>query len=247
MKRIYFADRNREIVISDEAYENIKRIIQIGRVCGTCAGFYSSVNPCIFLNTCLNCFFKREEYAWLKYVRELPNSGSDAHVFALIDPQGYIHTTQDNRDHVERSTYHTLTHWGFPVPETISRNGKDITLYPHNWTIYGRFTLDPVVVIQYADTYGNFHFVFAVYHDGTITELNKRKSDTQRLFRQAWGKIEATRDSSGEFHLGEFYSGKEEMSVRQIYDSHVYQVIAHILSASYEPGSTLWSERRNNG
>lgn len=218
------------ITISPQAFTRIEELVKANRVCRICARPYAQDRPMVSRNTCLSCFLRSEmaqREKQLAFAGEFGKDHSGDTLYKFIDADGYIYLTDSGSEttQLDRSPYHTLLHWGFSVPETITRNGKEKQLTGSSWLIYGDFRHNPVIVCKYHEYYGDhLEVVFLVYKDKLAVEVNKRLKVVQLLFQQARAQVEATRDQQGLYHYGDGYS------TYHIEESHLYPIISDLLS-----------------
>jgi len=229
MKQIRL-DNYHEYVVSDVAYEQIVAIVEASEVCKGCSKPFTKENPKVAEHTCLSCLLKREANKHLHFVG-LVSATQYGDTYSFVDPKGYIYLSYSTSDKVELSHCQTIKHWGFPVPAILQHGEKEHQLDPYYWYIYGDFTKNAVIVIDYHESYGeHLHVAFIVGKHGSIVEINRRKGDIQKLFKRAREKAEATKDASGAYHLA------DGITTYQLYDSNLYSIISDLLSAEREPG-----------
>lgn len=218
------------IAISEEALEQIKAIIEAGKVCIRCNGHYSQDNPETAKNVCLKCFLGDESRSSLSYVgpytHQSAGSSYTYHYELLIDPKGYIYTISPDLSHERESRDEALTmkHWSFQVPEQVLFNGEITVLHDSEWSIFGDIH-DPVIVGRnhHSRLHDSKTFVFLLYKDREAKELNKRKSDIKDLFREARRRVEATKDETGWYHPLDGYEFRHDIE-----DYNLYPTIAQI-------------------
>jgi len=171
----------------------------------------------------------------LAFAGEFGQDHSRDTLYKFIDADGYIYLTDSGSEttKLDRSPYSTLLHWGFSVPEKITRNEKEKQLTSSSWYIYGDFRNNPVIVCKYHEYYGDhLEVVFLVYKDKLAVEVNKRLKAIQQLFQQARARIEATRDGQGLYHYGDGYT------TYHLEESHLYPLISDVLSSELPGGNT---------
>jgi hypothetical protein len=219
------------LAISLNAFEQINAIAAANRVCQVCASPCTKENPMVVRNTCLACFMQSELVRRENHLAFVGESGKDSAgdtQYAFIDGGGYVYLTDSGSEttRLERDIYQTLLHWGFRLPETVSRNGKDYELSDHTWySIYGDFRTKPVIVVKYKEYYGEHtEAVFFVYKDKLAVEVNKRLKAVQQVFQQARARLEATRDGQGGYHYGDGYI------TYHLEESHLYPTVSELLS-----------------
>lgn len=219
------------LAISLSAYQQIKALAAEHQVCQRCAASYTKQNPMVVRNACLRCFMQSDAVRQVKQLGFIGESGKDSSgdtLYTFIDPDGYIYLTDSGSEYrnLDRSIYDTLLHWGFMLPETITRNDKEKKLDNSSWYIYGDFRNNPVIVCTYHEYYGDhLEAVFLIYKDTLAVEVNKRLKAIQQLFKKARAHIEATRDEQGRYHYGDDYT------TYHIEDSHLYPIISELLSS----------------
>src|SRR5207302_10476880 len=146
----------------------------------------------------------------------------------FLDQQGYAwvsHCNSNNR--VERNNSITIRHYGFPVPDTYTKDGQEYQLHPSNWKLHGKFTQNPVIVIEYVQSYGeHLKVVFLSSKDGSLTEINRRKGATRKVFQRARQWAESTKDTNDDYHI----NGRR---VSELYDSILYEIISDLASQDY--------------
>lgn len=220
------------IAVSDEAYEQIKALIETGKICKECSSHYSESNPETARNVCLNCFLGDENRKPLKYIgpyaydTEYAGITSHYRYEMLMDTRGHIYTISPEMSQTEAREDEALTmkHWGFQVPEQVVRDGEVIVLHRSEWSIRGDVHNPVIVGINNQSHYhGNKTFAFLLYKDKEALELNKRKSDIRDLFREAKRRIEATKDENGYYHTWEDYTFSYDIE-----DHNCYAWIAQI-------------------
>lgn len=230
--KIVYVDEyhSRPLAISLSAYEQIAEIATANRVCQKCASPYTAVNPMVVQNTCLRCFMQSELVRRENHLAFVGESGKDSTgdtQYTFIDGDGYVYLTDSGSEttRLERDTYQTLLHWGFRLPETVSRNEIERRLNDRAWSIYGDFRHLPVIVVKYKEYYGDHtEAVFFVYKDKLAVEVNKRLKAVQEVFKQARAQLEATRDGQGGYHYGDGYT------TYHLEESHLYWIVSELLS-----------------
>jgi len=225
------------ITISPQAFTQIEELVKANRVCRICAKPYAKDRPMVTRNTCLTCFLHSEmvrREKQLTFAGEYGQDQSGDTQYKFIDADGYVFLTDSGSEttKLDRSPYYTLLHWGFIVPETITRNDKEKQLTGSSWYIYGDFRHNPVIVCKYHEYYGDhLEVVFLVYKDKLAVEVNKRLKAIQQLFQKARSQIEATRDKQGRYHYGDGYT------TYHLEESHLYPIISDILSSEIRPNT----------
>ncbi len=232
VKTVYLDEyHSHPLTISSSAYEQIIALAAANRVCLVCASPYTAKNPMVVRNTCLSCFtqsgvVRREKP--LTFTGEAGRDSAGDMQYQFIDADGYVYQVDSGSEctQLKRDIYQTLLHWGFRLPETVSRNGKDYELSDHTWfSIYGDFRTKPVIVVKYKEYYGDhLEAVFFVYKDKLAVEVNKRLRAVQQLFKQAREQLEATRDGQGSYHYG------DGLTTYHLEESHLYPTVSELLS-----------------
>lgn len=218
------------IAVSDEAYEQIKAIIEAGKVCTRCQGHYSQENPETARNICLKCFLGDEARSSLSYVGPYMHQSAGTsytyHYELLIDTKGYIYTISPDlsQERESRDEFLTMRHWGFHVPEQVIYNGETVKLHASEWGIFGDIH-DPVIVGRnhHSRLHDSKTFAFLLYKDQEAKELNKRKGDIKDLFREARRRVEATKDEKGWYHTIDEYEFSHEIEDYNLY-AHVAKI-----------------------
>src|SRR5437762_8265473 len=133
MKYIYLDDRNRATTVTDEAYEQIVKLVQDHQICSRCEKGYTCENPCVAENTCLQCFLhwqqsKNTGLVTFLGVHAVSDYGT---YYAFLGPKGYVYLSDTHHpiDHLEQDNSATLTHWGFTVPTSISLRAGERPLH----------------------------------------------------------------------------------------------------------------------
>lgn len=225
------------LAISRNAFEQISAIAAANRVCQVCASPYTKENPMVVRNTCLACFMRSEVVRREKPLTFTGEAGKDSAgdmQYQFIDADGYLYQVDSGSEctQLQRDIYQTLLHWGFRLPETVSRNGHERSLNDHSWSIYGDFRTNPVIVCKYHEYYGDhLEAVFLVYKDTLAVEVNKRLKAIQQLFQKARAHIEATRDEQGYYHYGDEYTTSHPE------ESHLYPIISDLVSSELTGGN----------
>jgi hypothetical protein len=131
---------------------------------------------------------------------------------------------------VVKDNYTTLRHYGFPVPETYAKEGKERVLQHIYWKMHGNFTENTVIVIEFSEY---LQLAFLSHKDGSLVEINRRKTVFKKLFQRAKERAESTKDADGEYHIGNNTS-------RRLDDTDLYILISDILTeehnASHQDG-----------
>src|SRR5437868_1440639 len=102
MKTVYLDTTSHPITISNEAYEMVKEVVAMHRVCATCGLHYVDRSPCVALNLCLDCFQKKYVSKKLTYVGILiyPSAIPSEYVtHQFVDPQGTIYLSGTSSAH----------------------------------------------------------------------------------------------------------------------------------------------------
>ncbi len=165
-------------------------------------------------NCCLDCFLKQQSFSTLTFLGELEVTKRYT-LYRSIDPQGFIWVSSSKgaTNDVRQSEYHTVVHWGFPVPETYSFKGVEKQLDHVSWHIYGKFQEEKVIVMEYRETYGAYlGLAFLSYKGWGTVMLDKHRKAIQELFRKARVQANAT---------------------HQLYDSDLYPTIAALANEEY--------------
>ncbi len=201
MKHIYFEYRNNSpIIVSDKLYEAILALVELERLCSKCGCRFTAENPMVLLNLCLTCFLKQDDHKHFTFVGETREAAGERY-YAFMDTDGMVHSTSTKSEQVTRDIYATLKFWNFPVPETHQKKGKEYTLYPFHWKMYGDVRA-PAVVIENSSQYGDDPTVaYLVDKLGNILELNKRKKHIRQMFIEAHYQLEKCKRPDGLYVL----------------------------------------------
>jgi hypothetical protein len=223
MPEIYLSYHGPAVHISEEAFQRILDIINECKVCSTCHRSYDPENPCIALNTCLQCFLQQPSHRGFRFLG-IGGQNCKQESYHLLDPHSYIIATGPSQEEPRVSITATLRHWQFPVPnECQNDDGASFVLqdYADYWRIYGELSGNALVV-RYKDGLGR-KVTLLLYKDGVIKPLNRRKKEIRHLFTLAYQKAEASRDAAGYYHL---------FGVRtvQLTDPQLYRLIAEVAS-----------------
>jgi len=225
MKKIRL-DSYRDVTISDEGYELLLAIVHAHKVCDTCREPYSTDFPQVHGNLCLACFQKKYASKELTYIGELSRDqeGDTTHMF--IDKNGYIHTTATGSEQDPyKSTFQTLMYWCFPVPKFVEIDGRQVELSTWQWSIYGDVKKNSVLYIEYDTRSSDTKpIAFLTTKNGDTELFNRRRGRHRKLYLEAKAKLEATKDSHGEYHVNGH-------TVYGLYPAYIYEGIAELASA----------------
>jgi len=227
-----------DLTITDAAYEQIVALVEAHQICSRCEKLFTPENPCVAINTCLGCYLRFHHTNTLTFLG-MHETGKYGTAYAYIGPRGYVYLsdTHNSIDRLEQNNAATLKQRGFHVPASITLREGERQLHSSYWYIYGEFTTDAVVFLNYHESYGDrFEAVFLATRHGDTVLFNKRKGDHRRLWLEAKTALEATKDASGMYHIG------EDRTTYQIEDYHLYRVASRIASAAHEQqkASTLF-------
>lgn len=202
MKRVKL-EYDREVTISDSAFEQIQAIVMANKVCERCHQPYSNDNPNVELNRCLKCFLRYHEnrFTFIK-LYEVGVSG-DA-IYWFLDRLNTIYYTKSTSKEPLQDHYYTLLHFGFPVPQTYEEGGEIKEISRFHWSIYGNQKTDQVLLIHSTIDYGSTKSVdFLTWRSTDKTlQIDRRRGEGRRLFMAAKKRIEATYDGHN-YHVGE--------------------------------------------
>jgi hypothetical protein len=229
MKRIRLNEVH-TLTVDDKGYEQIEQLVYQHLVCGRCGRGYSAANPRVAANTCLQCFLSWHRYQNLTYLGvEQVNQSSTTYKF--LGHGGFLHLSTDTRpiETLERSATATLRHWGFSVPEAVWVGGNERRLDPSYWHIYGNVQSNSVLVLKYEESYGErFTCLFLATSGQETVMVSKRSGPFRHMFLKARRVLQMTRDTRGAYHP------KDGCVVYQLFDSHVYETVADLLSAEHD-------------
>ncbi len=213
------------ISIRTETYYQIKALIEQNRACNTCDALFTEENPRVALNKCLKCVL--EKHHSFTYIG-LAASGSSGNYYSFIDSDGYVHTTYQGKDDSDppKSDYETMNYYGFPTLASYTYKEKERPLDRSYWNIYGNFRENEVIVATWYSSYVGLSLAFLSCKDGTITEINRRMKEYRDLFKAAKAVAEATKDTKGFYHVGEYSTG-------ELRESQLYAIISDIATQEY--------------
>jgi len=157
-----------------------------------------------------------------------PDGREGEPTYWFVDENGYVFLAVAGLStEAERSIYHTLQHWDFPVPTDYVGPKGETKLWQSYWNIYGQVNQASVVVIEYSQNYGDrLRVAFLSHKNSVCKELTKKDPEGKRLLKQAREMVEATKDAEGYYHV----NGSE---VSQLLDTHTYGIISALESAVY--------------
>src|SRR5258708_29567751 len=228
VKHVFLDHKGNEFTVTDEAYTKIEAIVRAHRLCRFCQKPFTADRPMVARNKCLPCYLRSHSHEGLHYTGQHHSGAPDSETYLFLDPQGYVYLSEasaEDSNSAYKSVCDTLLYWGFMVPETVTRNGTERRLDRSSWSIYGDFQHHPVIVVKYHEYYGDhLETAFFVYKDKLAVEVNKRQKAVQQLFRQARQQLEATRDGSGAYHIG------NDWTTYHIEEGHLYPIISELLS-----------------
>ena len=224
------------LAIGVDTFSQVEALVQANIVCQVCGLRYSEDRPKVVKNTCLPCFMQSDVVKRENKLEFIGPGGAEyptdkGTMYHFVDAHGKVYQVNSEQEYntLEVYYYATLRFWGFIPPDRYKDTTQEHTLSRWNWRIYGDFMRDSVVVAQYKEDYTPYvHVHFLLYRNGQIVEVNKRKRYFQQLFKQARTQLEATKDASGMYHLP---NGDR---ANQLFDTHLYYVIATIVSKEYE-------------
>ncbi len=228
MKFISLDRRASELAISDDGYEQVLALIQASLVCGKCQLPYTEDNPCVGSNLCLSCLLVKQSQLTFMGRGMAPDGREGEPTYWFVDENGYVFLAVAGLStEAERSIYHTLQHWDFPVPTDYVGPKGETKLWQSYWNIYGQVNQASVVVIEYSQNYGDrLRVAFLSHKNSVCKELTKKDPEGKRLLKQAREMVEATKDAEGYYHV----NGSE---VSQLLDTHTYGIISALESAVY--------------
>lgn len=243
-KEIYLEYRSRPYIVTPQAYEQVKAIIQASLICKFCLRAYSEANPQVAENVCLGCFLLHRDVPPrdLTFVGEATSEyaiRSGYKTYKFLDSQGYvylIHSTNPITDPLNRDIAATLRHYGYTPPEKYTlKGGTEVDLETGSWrTMYGDFKTIPVLLVTYKEYYGNhLEAEFMLYRDGTSVEFTKRKNPMRQWYNEAKAEIEATYKPNQGYIVSTGLDGEDRTSYR-LYDSHMYPGIVARACLAYE-------------
>ena len=216
MKRVKL-EYDREVTISDVAFEQITAIVLANKVCEGCHQAYSDDNPNVELNRCLKCFLRYYEHKGFTFIKLYEVGKSGDAIYWFLDPFNTVYYSNSTSREPQQSNHYTLLYWDFPVPQTWQDGDVTKEVIHWHWSIYGNPKTDAVLVIHNTIDYGSersFDFLTWRGTDKTL-QIDRRKGEGRRLFLLAKKRIEAT------------------------YDGHTYHVGGH----SFYPLDTYWLRR----
>lgn len=229
-KSVYLEYSSYEITISEDAFQEIVKLVQANAVCRRCNELYSAENPNVAGNLCLSCFLQTDRHG-LAFVKKAPPELAPVYhssyapyigeTYLFLDPRGYVHLTRSGPGEKEEASEHpesTLSYWGFPIPREASKNGQTIALKGY-WMIYGDVRTDEVIMLRSQD------ILFLAKRKGQAIQFNKRKALHRQMLAEAQAELEATRTSDGIYLI----DGEEHYS---IHESDLYRVIARRVNAA---------------
>ncbi len=213
------------ISIRTETYEQIKALIEANRACFNCGAKFTEENPRVAFNKCLKCVL--EKHQSFTYIG-LAESGSSGNYYSFIDAGGYVHTTYQGKDDSDppKSDYETMKYCGFPTLASYTYKEKERPLDRSYWSIYGNFRENDVIVATWYSSYAGLSLAFLSCKDGTIIEINRRMKEYRELFKAAKAVAEATKDTKGFYHVGDY-------ATSELRESQLYAIISDIATQEY--------------
>lgn len=221
------------VTITDEAFEQIRTIVQNNLLCETCQRPYTDERPQVARNRCVSCFLQYHHSSYLRYVGILKTESATP-VYGFLDAVGYIHpsTQHDDVHSLKQSNRHTLNYYGYPVPLKILLDGEQeerrLDSSSFCWQMYGEFKQgQSVLVIEYTQPWGDhLKILFLSYRNGEAILLDKKRGQGRKWFIEAKKQIEATK-VDGVYH----YKGRNSY---QFFHSDMYELVAQFASAEYD-------------
>ena len=198
MKRVKL-EYDREVTISDEAFEQITAIVLANKVCEECRKPYTPDNPNVELNRCLQCFLRYYENKGFTFLKLYEVGKSGDAIYWFLDPFNLIYYTNSTSREPQKSDHYTLLYWNFPVPQTWQDGEATKEIIHWHWSIYGNPKTDAVLLITNSLEYGSTRSVDFLTWRGTdkTLQIDRRKGEGRRLFLLAKKRIEATNDGHG--------------------------------------------------
>ncbi len=198
MKRVKL-EYDREVTISDEAFEQITAIAGANMVCEGCGKPYIGDNPNVELNRCLRCFLRYYENKRLTFLKLYETRQAGDAIYWFLDPENIVSYTNSTSREPQQSNHYTLLYWNFPVPQTWQDDGATKEIVHWHWKICGNPKTDAVLLITNSLEYGSTRSVDFLTWKGTdkTVQIDKRRGEGRRLFLAAKKRIEATHDGHG--------------------------------------------------
>lgn len=196
----------RDYNITDEVYEQVKALIESGKVCQECGKTYTHDNPEVARNLCMETVLKNnEDFKYLDSMTITDGVSKSSIVYRFIsitdnphsrNKKGYIaKSSKECADgKLEVSNEETLKYYGFTFP--LEHEGKSLH---RDWFIYGDVVNSKVVALKtnYYDWKVSTNELTVIYvsvKGQGYKELNKRKGSWQKAYKEA--KAEVLKDEN---------------------------------------------------
>ncbi len=194
--------QSRQVRLDDEGFTALIALVKAHQVCSGCYCHFSEEHPNVSGNRCLRCFLadigKRYGLTYQgmlppelrTYEPALDPDPIDAlrQHYWYLDRDGFVYISDGGPGYSDRDTGRdiaaTLRYWKFPLPATAEKNGETIPLHPSRCIgFFGDFRSDPVLVLHYSSTPGEFYFLSQ--RGGTTIQINRRKPLHRQLLAEA--------------------------------------------------------------
>ena len=225
MNFVYLESKYNEYFVGDEAYAQIEALVTANKYCTfnyQNRHPYTEANPCVGKNICLEHLLAKQKTLTRLEIVGVANGNRSTYYF--VDTRGYVYTSiEDSSEEARRDILETLSFYGFSPPKTVESRGKMVDFYSHYATLYGDLTIASVIVLVYSQSSEKVKGLFLLYKGGPCKELTKRSE----LYHRAEELVEASKDTRGEYHIG-------DTSHYGRYESDIYEVISQLESAMYD-------------
>ncbi len=200
--RVMLDYQSNEIRLDDRGFSLLIRLVQRYRICDRCYRSFTTQNPNVCANSCLECFMgdagRRHSLTYQGiWIPEQKEPVSHRWLWEeqlraqhwFLDSEGFVHISHAGPGYHDRDSCRdipaTLQHWGFPLPETAEKNGQPVTLNPGRfYSFFGDLKQDSVLVLHYSHRYEGTEFYFLSQRNGKAMQINRRKPSHRRALEE---------------------------------------------------------------
>src|SRR4051812_46123542 len=119
MESVYLRYPSNEYSVSDDAYQQIVRLVNAHKLCLKGRHPYSEDNPCVGRNLCQEHLL--QQHSGMTFLGLLRTDYSGRRVYRYINKEGFIYTsTEDSSTELEKDLDETLAYHGFVPPKEVT-------------------------------------------------------------------------------------------------------------------------------